>query len=354
MHMKRTIAIACAALLLAALIVGCKNEPAAVVATQPEETTVELWTYPTLPEMETDPVEPTDAEPQETSSATTTTTRATTTSRPPTLSGSRTTTKTTTTSRSATASTTTTTRRAGSAITIGGKEEALRAFNSAVQNVTGGKAGFAKSHLISAGDWDFDQAFQDAAVVQALSGFVDADAYLSRILNDAINKGAPTASAQKGSASSLIKNSTLAMGDLKDVTYTGSAGGQWTITLSVKDGETRMKKGGGRTGSAPIDKGPLNLAAGSSLYDHMDAEKIFSLVKSSLSVLSVEPIDISESTSQVKFVAKLDAQGRLTELKATFNQTVNLRDIAILNGAQSYKDNKSTSAVTVTYDGFMY
>jgi hypothetical protein len=223
-----------------------------------------------------------------------------------------------------------------------------------VQNVTGGKAGFAKSHMVSAGDWDFDQAFRDAASIPGLGSLVDTNAYLSRTLNDALSKGARTATAQKGSDSGLIKGSALTMGDMKDVSYTGSAGGQWTITMSVRDGETRMKKGGGRTGSSPIDKGPLGLAAGGSLYDHMDAEKVFGLVKSSLSILSVEPIDISESTSQVKFVAKLDAEGRLTELKATFHQAINLRDIAILGGAQSYKDNTGSSSVTVTYDGFVY
>jgi len=344
--MKRIIAILSAALLLAALAAGCKDEPASVVVTEPEETTAELWTYPTLPETETALVEPTDEELQETA-ATTTTTRTTTTSRIPVLSGSAASTATTTRS-----TTTTTTRRAGNAITIGSKEEALCAFNSAVQNVTGGKAGFAKSHLVSAGDWDFDQALRDAAALPGLGSLVDTNAYLSRALNDALQKGAPTATAQKGSANSLIKNSTLTMGDLKDVSYTGSTGGRWTITLSVKDGETRQKKGGGRTGSSPIDKGPLGLATGS-LYDHMDAEKIFALV-SSLSVLSITPVDISESTSQVKFVATLDAEGRLVELKATFNQSINLRDITILGGMQSYKNNTGSSSVTVTYDGFVY
>jgi hypothetical protein len=289
-------------------------------------------------------VEPTDADPQEAAATmpttkTTTTTKTTKTTTLPVLSGSGSSTKTTT----------ATTKRAGSAISINSKEEALGAFNSAVQKVTGGKAGFAKSHLVTSRDWDFDQALGNAPAIPGI-GEIDP----SRILNDALNKGPTTATAQKGSGNSLIRGSSLAMGDMKDVTYTGSAGATWTITMTVKDGETRRKKGGGLTGSAPVDRGPLSLATGGSLSDHMDADKIFALVKDSFSIVGVEPIDISESTTQAKFVASLDAEGRLTELRVTFNQTINLRDIAVLGGLQSFKDGTGSSAVTITYDGFVY
>jgi len=354
--MKRIVAILCAALLLTALASGCKKDEPAVVLVTDEETTVELWTYPTLPEEETEPVEPTDAEPEqaEPTAASTTTTRTTTTSKVPVLSGNASASTPTTTTSAAT--TTTTTRQNANAISINSREDALGAFNSAVQKATGGKAGFAKSHLITAQDWTFDQAFLDT--LPSLGGLIDPGATLSSTLNAALGKGMRTATATKGSANSLLTASAFTMADMKDVTWSASSG-VTTVTLSVKDGETRQEKrlfGNNRsTGASPIDKGPLGMATGSAgLYDHMDADKIFGLVKSSFSIVNAEPIDIQESTSQVKFVAKLDGQGRLIELKATFNQTINLKDIRILNGAQAFRDNKSSSTVTVTYDNFMY
>jgi len=356
--MKRFLAITCAILLLAALASGCKKESALVLATEPEETSENLWTFATLPETETEPVEPTDEEsPQDESGA-----ASTTKTNIPVLSGNASATTRTTTAASTTSTTksssssssaTTTTRPAGGAISISSKEEALRAFNSAVQQVTGGKAGFAKSHLITSQDWAFDQGFLESVNIP----FVGAEMIsqqLSGVLNTALGKGLRTSTAGKGSANSLISASAFTMADMKDVTWSGG-GQQWTVTLSVKDGETRQKKGGSLTGSSPIDKGPLSLAANSpGLYDHMNAGHVFSLVKTSFSFVNVEPIDISESTSQVVFTAKLDAQGRLTELKATFRQTINLNEIKVLNGLQSYKDNKGSSSVTVTYDSFVY
>ncbi|MCL2300619.1 MAG: hypothetical protein FWC27_10800, partial [Firmicutes bacterium] len=333
---------------------GCGKDEPETTTTEPGTTTE--WTYATLPETETEYAEPTDAEPSEDDEASAT--RATTTSRIPTLSGGASSTRSTTTTRSSTVTTitTTTTRQAGNAINIGSTEAALSAFNSAVRGAANGKAGFAKSHLITAQDWTFDPAFIDSLTIPGLSSFFDPNEYLAGALNTALGKGLRTATAGKGSANSLLANSSFTMADMKDVTYTGSAGGQqWTITMLVKDGETRQKRGGGLTGSSPIDRGPLNLAAGvAGLYDHMAADKIFSLVKSSFAIVNAEPIDISESTSQVKLVAKLDTQGRLTELQVSFNQTINLREITVLNGAQSFTDNQGSSAVTVTYDGFVY
>ena len=347
--MKRITAILCAALLLMALALGCDSEPAAVQL--PDPTDSYEWTAPTLPETEAEPVEPTDADPLE--PETETTTKKTTTTTAATLSGSASSTKTTTTK----STTTTTQKGAGGGSAIGSKEAALDAFNAAVKKAVDSKAGFAKSHLITAQDWVFDQEFLN--VIPSMGGLIDPDAALSAALDAALGKGMRTATAQKGQGNSLIRASSLSMGDVKDVTWSGSAGSGYTITVTVKDGETRQEKrlfGNNKsTGSAPIDRGPLYQAtSGGGLYDHMDADKIFGLVKSAFSFANVEPHDISESTSQVKFVAKLDGQGRLTELKATYNQTINLRDIRVLNGLQSYKDNKGSSSVTVTYDAFVY
>ena len=366
--MKRIYAMFGAALLLMGLAFGCGGQPASAPAA---ETTTEDygWLSQLSEQTVTEPVEPTDADPlapetytsivyltypPSTKPGAATTTKAST-------AGGNTVTSTKTTASAATTtkiSTTTTgsTKYYANGISIASKDAALSAFNAAVKKVIDSKAGFMKRHLITYKDWAFDQALLDG--IPSFGGLFDPASYISGPLNKALGNGTHSATGHKGDSNSLIKNSSFSMGDLKDVTYSGKAGGEWTVTLLVNDGSTRQEKrlfGSGISGNSPIDKGPLNQATGDGgIYDHMSADKVFSLVKSSLSFINADPIDISESTSQVKFTARLDGEGKLVELKATYNQTINLKEIKILNGMDTYKDNTGSSTVTVTYDTFVY
>ena len=372
---KRLTAIACAALLLAALAFGCGKDPAAVQLpdpsddygwmTQAQTTTTEAGTEETTEE-ETLP------EGVYTSIVYLTVPPATqpggTTAKPPVLSGNAaTTTKapgtntTTTTTRATNTTTATTTTRGGATqyfpngIGISSKEDALSKFNAAVKRALDSRAGFAKRHMITYKDWVFDQSLLEGLPG---AGLIDPSSYISGPLNTALGKGVRSATCHKGDGTSLLRNSQFSMGDLKDVTYAGSQGKEWTVTVLVKDGQTRQEKrlfGSGISGNSPIDRGPLHMATGDgSLYDHMSADRVFSLVKSGLSFINADPIDISESTSQVKFVAKIDGEGKLVYLQATYNQTINLKEIRILNGLDSYRDNTGSSTVTVTFDEFVY
>ena len=377
--MKRITAIASAALLLAALAFGCGKDPAAVQLPDPTDDNGWMTQPWTTTETETETEETTEAE--ETLpegvytsivylTAAPTTKPGATTSKPPALSGNATTTKapsnttiaSATTARTTTTTTTTTkapsngpTQYYPNGISIASKDDALAKFNAAVKRVLDSKAGFGKSHMITYKDWAFDPALL-AGLPGA--GFIDVSSYISGPLNEALGKGVRSATVHKGDGTNLMRNSQFAMGDLKDVTYSGSQGREWTVTVLVKDGETRQEKrlfGSGITGNSPIDKGPLHMATGDgNLYDHMSADRVFSLVKSGLSFINADPIDISESTSQVKFVAKIDGEGKLVYLQATYNQTINLKEIRILNGADNYKDNTGSSTVTVTFDEFVY
>jgi len=370
---RRWTAVLCAALLLAALSAGCGQDPVAVELpdpsddygwmTQDQTTTTETQTEETteeesLPEGVYTSIVYLTVPP--------TTKAGETTSKIPVLSGSASATTTTkapgtntTTKAPGTSTAATTTTKGGATayfpggINITSKDEALAKFNAAVKKALDSRAGFNKSHMITPQAWDFDQSLLGDTPYGPLASSV-----LSSALNEALGKGVHSATCSKGQSTNLMRNSQFAMGDLKDVTYTGSQGREWTVTVTVKDGQTRQEKrlfGSGITGNSPIDKGPLHMAAGDgSLYDHMSADRVFSLVKSGLSFVNADPIDISESTSQVKFVARIDGEGKLVHLQATYNQTINLKEIRILNGLNSYKDNTGSSTVTVTYDEFVY
>ena len=289
-----------------------------------------------------------------TAKATTKTTKATTTAKATTK-----TTKATTTAKATTATTKATTTTAKATTTtqsgsfgIAGKDAALQAFNSAVGKAVSGRAGFAKRHMVTYQGWKYDPGLLSGLNISLVN---DVSNYLSGQLNSVLNNGVRTASNQKGSASGLIKNSTLAMGDLRDVTYAKS-GGDWTVTLLVKGGETRRQKGStGYTGTAPIAKGPLNHAiSDGTVYDHMTADRIFNLIKNQLRLLQADPIDISESTANTKIVAVLGSSGQLKSMTVTYDQTINIRAIKFLTGNTTFRDNTGSSSVTITYDSFLY
>jgi len=372
-RVKRLTAILCTALLLAALAFGCGGDPAAVELPDPDDygwaTATETTTEPdtetteeeeTLPEgVYTSIVYLTSAPATQAGSVTTkipalsgnaSTTRAPGTNAPVTTRAQTTSTTTaTTTSRGAT-------QYFANGINISSKDEALSRFNAAVKRALDSRAGFSKRHMIAYKDWAFDQAL--LAGVPNFGGLFDPNAFVANQLNAALSNGVHSATCHKGDGTNLMKNSGFVMGDLRDVTYTGRQGGEWTVTLLVKDGQTRQEKrflGSRVTGNSPIDKGPLHMATGDgNLYDHMDADKIFSMLKNTFSFINAEPIDISESTSQVKFVARIDGEGKLVHLQATYNQTINLTEIRILNGLDSYKNNTGSSTVTVTFEQFVY
>ncbi|MDR0530688.1 MAG: hypothetical protein LBG83_01290 [Oscillospiraceae bacterium] len=353
--MKRSLAILFAALLFLALLAACGDSAQDIAAPTGETasysyvteqpTTEDLW------ETETTQEETTTEESTVSTTAVPTTQRTTTrTTTARTTTTTRTTARTTTTKAKTT--TQTTSYPTGSSFGIASKEGALAAFNAAVDGALNGKASFDKSHKITWNAWSYDPAISNGL---NFALFDSVDAMLDQALNTLLGKGIQTASAVRGASNSLLASSRLTMSDLNSADYSGTKGGEWTITLSVKNGETRQRQSG-FSGSSPIDKGPLQMATGEgNIYDHMDAGRLVALIKSSqLGLLNIDPIDVQENTSAVNFVAKLDGGGALRSLNVSYSQLVNLREIKILNGETTYKDNTGTSSVSITYDNFGY
>jgi hypothetical protein len=382
---KKMAAAILAMLLLAALAAGCGSKPTSVdgYQTDPTETdtsaysTTDPWASYTEDETgeTTEPgvltsivyIYPTDP----TAATTKSTAAQTQTTKPPSTNLAHPTSTNTTTTKPTTASTkppTTTTKPPTTTakpttgnypnpITITSKDGALAAVNSAVQKVISSKVGFGKSHMITYKDWSYDPALLEGIPTVGMGNLFDPETWMNTALNGALSKGVRSATQHKGESTVLLKNPTWTMADLKDVTYSGTTNGNWTITITVKDGATRQEKrlfGSGTSGDSPIDRGPLHMATGDGgIYDHMRADYIFNMVKK-LTIVNADPIDISETTTQVKFVAVLDGGGNFVSLTATYNQQINLAEIKILNGVQSYKDNVGSGSVTVTYDEFDY
>ncbi len=240
-------------------------------------------------------------------------------------------------------------------ITISSAEGALSAFNKATQTVVSKRPGFAKNHMVTYKDWQLDPS-AEAVLTFPIVG--DYSKTFTDQLSKILSSGARSASAYKGDPQEILKDKAFSMSDMKSVSYSRD-GSDWLVTLNVKDGSTRQEKrflGNGVTGNSPIDNGPLALAMGSSgIYDHMTADRIFTLILNNpaMGLVSIEPIDIKESTSQVKFLARLDGEGKLIGLTVTYNQIVNLADIHIMDGT-SYKNNEGSASVRIVFEDFAY
>jgi len=376
-----------AMLLLAALAAGCNSKPTSVEGWQSTDPTQSGTSYytddpwgsftesepggdgTTEPGVLTSivyiyPTDPTAATSKSTGNQTTkppAANQTTSTTKPPTAT-SATTKPPATTTKPPTTTAKPTTGNYANPITITSREGALAAVNSAVQKVIGNKVGFGKSHNVTYKDWSYDPAFLEDFSVQGIGGYGDVSTYLTPALGTALSRGMRTATQHKGESTVIIKNPTWTMADFKDtngITYSGMTNGNWTITINMKDGATRQEKrlfGSGTSGDSPIDRSPLHLATGDGeLYDHMRADYIFSMVKNisiPLLFISVDPIDISETTTQVKFVAVLDGGGNFVSLTATYNQQISLNEIKVVD--KTYQNNVGSGSVTVTYDEFDY
>ncbi|MDR1927850.1 MAG: hypothetical protein LBQ33_04335 [Oscillospiraceae bacterium] len=273
--------------------------------------------------------------------------KTTTAARPSATTG-KTTTKTTTTKKA-------TTKYFANPIAINSQEEALRAFNAAIQRVLDQKPGFSKSHAIGWDSWQFDQ---DMLVIPSIPLVGEVTQVMSAALSAALSEGTQTAAVQKGDSHQLLQKSGFTMDHMKSVNYSHD-GSDWTVTLNVMDGSTRQQKrylSSGISGNSPIDKGPLALATGAKIYDHMTADRVFALVKESLSILSADPLDVTESSSAIRFVAKIDGGGSLQSLTVTYNEAINIAEIAILKGGagNTFQDIKGSGKVKIVFRDFVY
>ncbi|MDR1465287.1 MAG: hypothetical protein LBJ11_08330 [Oscillospiraceae bacterium] len=242
-------------------------------------------------------------------------------------------------------------------ISITSKDNALSVFNASVKKVVSEKPGFGKSHNITFGSWQLDPALLGGYESLIPLPADQVNNYISSMLNSSLGSGGlKTATASKGYANQIIRESAWAMSDLKDVTY-AKDGANWIVTITVNDGNTRQQKkflSSGITGNSPIDKGPLHMATGDgSLYDHMTADRVFALIKANAGKL-VDPIDISEITNQIKFVATIDGGGYLVRLTADYHQQFTLGEVTVVTSGQGVKDQTGSANVHIVYSDFNY
>jgi len=390
---RRIIAIAAAAALLAIVAAGCggtqanvvdgfaPNDPTTVTTTTTEETTedpyYEEYPYENGEENGENGEATTLAPPAATVTAapntpgnvnrppaTTTTTRAntTTTTRPN-----------VNTTRPPNNATTTTTRPpanapAGSPVNITNSAQALQAFNNAVGRVISNRAGFDKRHTVVYSGWN-----QDSATIPdnwgAWDGIISGiwgtpDELINSGLQDLLQRGTPTARQTPGQPSNMISQSTLAAGDLRNPASFRRVGNNWEITLNVNNGNTTATSATSFSGSAPIQRGPLNQATDMPpvVHDHMTADRAFAFIRgmdlaavglpSIPGVRLADPREVRESTTDTQFVMVIDNVGNMISLRCTYTQVMTIVEGAFIG--QTVRNVNFNTRVTVNFTDFRW
>ena len=259
-------------------------------------------------------------------------------------------------------------------IQIANDAQALQRFNDTVARVVNQRAGFNKSHGVAYSGFHFDPSMSDPAnwgIPPALAAFITGDPtqMLTQAIQSTMQDGAQTAQQARGTPSVMIQNSTLRMDDLRSVSFTQAGNGNWTITLNVNNGTThqtrpRLLAGSGFTGSAPMQRGPIRQATdfgtGAIVYDHMCANRAFAFISSTFTLdlgglvplPAAQPVEIRESTTNGQYVMVLDRNGNIISLQATYNQLMEVLEIQFLGS--TFRDNRFSTRVTVTYTNFVF
>jgi hypothetical protein len=339
--MKKIIALVLVLLLVATLFAACGKPITPVDATTAPKSTSATEPIVTDP---TEPMsEPTLATPSETAQSTT---------------SAATTAMITTTERSTTTAAATTTVKVNEALK---DKAAIDLFNSAVKKAVSGKAGF--------------QKHRNGNVSLDLSSFGVLKSFgLEKAINDYLHVSGGQLSdtnrnEAKGSSSNEIKESSLSMTQVKSAKAIPSPDGGYSITLELKDGSTTWSGQGGRTydpakdngdpgkgnpanGLAPLDYGPVYIGDNNNGdYDHKRPQGFYYKINNA-GVPGLTVKNIQEETTNASYTAKVDAQGRVTEIKLHYNLQVTISEMKF--ALTSFSPASGGGSVDIIWSNFSY
>ena len=222
----------------------------------------------------------------------------------------------------------------------------LKLFNDATKLAVSQKAGYSKTRFTKITELDFGTLGKIQAVKDEVYKFFDVGSSGEGSVNYNVNKG---------TSSDQLRASTWTASDIKSANAEPDGKGGYVVTILVKDGSTSWSgKGGDDPGSGMsssyIDKGPLCYGTdGNGKYDHKTARNMYLSINIGGGAITE---GIGESTRNVKFVANIDAQGRLQKLSAHMDMTVDIRHVKVSFVTITDKMGKGYSEVT--YENFKY
>ncbi len=212
--------------------------------------------------------------------------------------------------------------------------EIVAAYNNAVNSAYDAKAGFEKQR------WADNETYEADVALMAFKELVfqfmsigTANKY-----TETVSKGKWESNADKH----YLRRSTLSSSDVTSATCKLS-GGQYTVTINVKGGNSKVTDAGKAT-NAPIDKCGICVGKEDKIYyDHKTAEVIYDAIDDFAGSAQIE-----ESYSNAKIVANIDATtGRIVKIVITYDANFKLEKVAASAGSGSLTNH-------ITYTNFHY
>jgi len=224
--------------------------------------------------------------------------------------------------------------------------ELLRQFNDATAQAVKLKPGYTKTRYTKITNLDFGALSNLSMVREGVYGFFGVESN---------GEGTMTYTVKKGESSDLMRASTLTMEDIEGISAAFDGAGGTVVTVRVKDGGTRWGGAGGNdpgsgTAKSAIDNGPLFWGVdGSPDYDHKTAQNFYYTINHTDGAGTK---DIGETVTNAVFTARIDGDGRLTELACRLDMRVDVYHVKY--SFFTLSDNSGEGTGEVTYSGFAY
>ena len=209
--------------------------------------------------------------------------------------------------------------------------EVVAYYNNAINKVIAEKAGYKKTRVTDMKKLEGGALLDIPVVVE--------------MVNDFLGVGTTEYENKKGKAEFLSKAS-LTVADLTGAKNDVS-GDTYTITLTLKNGQSQAVTGGTPSDNTPLQRSGLFVGKGDKkAFDYKSSENIHTAING---VENCTAESAKEQVSNAKIVAKINSKtGQMTELTVTWDWSVQLTKVKYLVASVKTADGTATSTVKVS------
>lgn len=209
--------------------------------------------------------------------------------------------------------------------------EVVAYYNNAINKVIAEKAGYKKTRVTDMKKLEGGALLDIPVVVE--------------MVNDFLGVGTTEYENKKGKAEFLSKAS-LTVADLTGAKNDVS-GDTYTITLTLKNGQSQAATGGTPSDNTPLQRSGLYVGKGDKkAFDYKSSENIHTAING---VDNCTAESAKEQVSNAKIVAKINSKtGQMTELTVTWDWSVQLTKVKYLVASVKTADGTASSTVKVS------
>ncbi len=204
-------------------------------------------------------------------------------------------------------------------------------YNTAINKVVDEKAGYAKKRTTE---------------VKEMNGPSTIMSMAEGVIKDFLGDGTKEYKNAKGTAKHFLK-SELVSDDVKSATCMLDEDGNYTITITLNDGQSSATKSKKTDTSSVAKSGLTKGKVADSDYDYLSSESIYSAITSASSSLKVESVTSNNTDVQVVAVVEA-ASGKLVSLTISYNWTVVIKNLKVSFISADKADGKASTKVELS------